>query len=130
MKQQITVIKNQDNGASYFTEKEFSLEDKGGMWISEQQSALNFRHRKSEAGYRADWHVAGDPTLIIILQGTLRIGLRNGEYRDFTKGMQFIAADSLKSGEIFNNLVHGHNAEVIDGQDLVAVHIKLSKQLN
>ena len=128
MQQNLWVIENENNGASYFSEKSYELGQLGGMWISEQQSAINFRHRKSLAGYASDWHVAGDPTLIIILSGTLRLFLRNGEHRDFTKGDQFIAADYLDTDVDFDQSIHGHSAEVIGETTLEAVHIKLSKR--
>lgn len=113
-------------GASFFTDEAYSLEDFNGLFITERMDALNFRHRISEPGYSSSWHVAGDPTLIIIRAGILRIGLRNGEYRDFKTGDQFIAMDRLQHGESFDDNVHGHTAELIGEQPLLAVHIKLA----
>jgi hypothetical protein len=112
-------------GSSVFSEMQYSLEDYNGLFISQRQEALNFRYRVSEPGYFSAWHVAGDRTLIIIRSGTLRITLRNGEYRDFTAGDLFIADDRLQESEVFNNAVHGHSAELIGEQILHAVHIKL-----
>lgn len=113
-------------GASFFHDEHYSLEDYNGLWITERMDALNFRHRISEPGYASSWHVAGDPTLIIVRAGVLRIGLRNGEFRDFKAGDQFIAMDRLQEGETFDEHIHGHNAELIGDQPLLAVHIKLA----
>ena len=129
MLQKICVIENEGNGPSYFSERDYDLTQHGGMWISAQQPALNFRHRKSHPGYKASWHVAGDPTLIIILRGTLRIGLRNGECKDFSAGSQFIAADDLGNDIPFDDSCHGHTAEVLGDETLEAVHIKLTKRV-
>ncbi|MCV2402258.1 hypothetical protein OFY17_05080 [Marinomonas sp. C2222] len=117
-----------ETGASVFSEVSYSLEDYNGLFITERMDALNFRHRISEAGYFSSWHVAGDPTLIIIRSGTLRITLRSGEYRDFSAGGMFIAQDRLLPNEEFNDEVHGHTAELVGEQTLAAVHIKLSNQ--
>jgi len=115
-------------GVSCFTDEQYSLEDYNGLFITERMDALNFRHRMSEPGYSSSWHVAGDPTLIIIRAGVLRIALRNGEYRDFKAGDQFIAMDRLQDGESFDDSIHGHTAELLGNETLLAVHIKLSAQ--
>ena len=104
-----------------------SMTNTNGMFISNRQTALNFRHRVSEAGYESDWHVAGDPTLIIIQQGQLELILRDNNRYLFSAGEQFIAADYLPDGKSFTS-VHGHKAKVIGQQTLHAVHIKLSNQ--
>ena len=97
------------------------------MVLSEQIDAVNFRLRKSAAGYKSDWHVAGDPTLILIQKGILRITLRNGDYRDFPAGSMFIAEDFLPHETSFDPAKHGHMAEVISDQELEAIHIKLCR---
>lgn len=113
-------------GSSIFKDVLYSLENYNGLFITDRIDALNFRHRMSEPGYFSSWHVAGDPTLIIVRSGTLRIGLRNGEYRDFTAGDMFIAQDHLQADEVFDDQVHGHTAALVGDQALSAVHIKLS----
>lgn len=120
------ILETGETGTSIFSEIQFSLEDYNGLFITQRQEALNFRYRVSEPGYFSAWHVAGDRTLIIIRSGTLRITLRDGEYRDFTAGDLFIADDRLQKDEVFNNAVHGHSAELIGEQVLQAVHIKLA----
>ena len=113
-------------GYSVFNDVQYTVEDYNGLFITERMTALNFRHRVSEPGYVSSWHVAGDPTLIIIRSGILRITLRNGDYRDFIAGDLFIAQDRLQKNEAFNHEVHGHTAELIGDQILLAVHIKLA----
>lgn len=113
---------------SVFTEKQFDLSAYGGMFISPQQSAVNFRYRMSKAGYQSDWHVAGDPTLIIVQQGTMQISLRNNVCRQFAAGDCFIAADYLPEDMALTQL-HGHKAEVLGDHDFYAIHIKLARRL-
>ena len=93
--------------------------------LSHRIDAQNFRLRESEPGYETDWHLAGDPTLIIIRQGILRITLRNGSYLDFNAGDLFIAADNLPEDLVFDDKKHGHKAMVMGEETLQAVHIKL-----
>lgn len=121
----IEVISVDESFQSYFSTMALSLTQVGGMFISERQQALNFRHRRSEVGYESDWHVAGDPTLIIVLQGTLELELRNGDKKQFSQGQQFIAADYLPVGMTLAE-TQGHRARVIGDIPLQAVHIKLS----
>jgi hypothetical protein len=124
----ISVLTNTDNGPSYFAEHSYNLDDLngGGLLISPRIGAANLRHRRSKPDYFSSWHVAGDPTLIIIRSGTLRIGLRDGSHRDFTVGDQFIAQDRLLDNRLpCDSTTHGHTAQVIGGTPLLAVHIKL-----
>lgn len=110
---------------STFASLNLALSDANGMFISQRQTAVNFRHRKSSPGYYSDWHVAGDPTLIIVQQGCIELTLRNNQSRCFNSGQQFIAADYLPIDSVFND-THGHRARVIGEQEFQAVHIKLS----
>jgi hypothetical protein len=118
-------IDTDENCISIFKATFFEKSNRGGLIISDQIGAKNFRLRESSIGYATDWHLAGDPTMIIIQKGVLRISLRNGQYQDFKAGEVFIAADNLPKGIDFNNNIHGHKAEVIGNEMLVAAHIKL-----
>jgi len=122
----VPVLTNEPSGISVFKDVEYSVEDYNGLIITDRQDALNFRYRISEPGYFSSWHVAGDPTLIIIRSGILRMTLRNGEYRDFSAGDLFIAQDKLVEGEVFDNTKHGHTAQLIGENTVQAVHIKLA----
>ncbi|MFT4807378.1 MAG: hypothetical protein ACI9LX_000697 [Paraglaciecola sp.] len=122
----VPILCNSKTNHSYFLDQKYCLDDYNGLFISPRQQALNFRHRVSEPGYYSDWHVAGDPTLIIIRSGILRIGLRDKSYRDFAAGDVFIAQDKLTDNRRFENNIHGHTAQVIGSQQLIALHLKLS----
>jgi len=122
----ITTITVDENQRSVFTSESYPASWRSNMLLSEQVPALNFRWRTSDAGYSSSWHVAGDPTLIIVLSGVLRIILRDESYRDFKAGERFIAKDFLPSDCTFDNVAHGHRAEVLGDCSLEAIHIKLS----
>ncbi|MEH6358678.1 MAG: hypothetical protein V7745_06790 [Pseudomonadales bacterium] len=121
----IPVLCNANTGYSTFSEQNYTLENYNGLFISPRIDALNFRHRISQPGYSSSWHVAGDPTLIIIRSGILRISLRDGSYRDFSAGDIFIAKDKLPENGMFDEKIHGHTAQLIGEQELLALHIKL-----
>jgi hypothetical protein len=96
------------------------------MLLSDRIPGQYFRLRESLPGYSTDWHLSGDPTLIIIQKGILRISLQNGIYKDFKSGDMFIAADNLPENIVFDPNIHGHRAEVFGDETLLAVHIKLA----
>ena len=89
----IPILCNEATIHSYFIERQYCLDDYNGSFISPRQTALNFRHKVSEPGHFSDWHVAGDPTLVLIRSGILGIGLRDDSYHDFCAGDAFIAQD-------------------------------------
>jgi len=121
----VTTITTNENGISVFTETDFEVNQRGGMFLTEQIGAKNFRIRKSNVGYETDFHLSGDPTLIIILKGILKIELQNGEFKTFSAGNYFIAKDNLPENVLFDNKILGHKATVIGNETLEAIHIKL-----
>ena len=123
----IPTISNDGRGASYFGERDVELNGDISRLLSDQIDAVNFRLRQSE-GYASNYHVAGDPTLLIVLSGTMRIELPNGEARDFTQGDLYIAEDYLDEDVKFETGLHGHRAEMIGDTPYRAVHIKLARR--
>ncbi|WP_323756613.1 hypothetical protein [Roseivirga sp.] len=121
-----TLTVNEDS-ITVFSEEALPQHVRGGMVLTKRIDALNLRIRTSDAGYESDWHVAGDPTLIVIQSGILRITLRNGEHKDFSTGSMFIAKDYLPKHIPFDTEKHGHCAKVIGNETLLAVHIKLEQ---
>jgi hypothetical protein len=121
----VTTITSNENGISVFSETDFEVHQRGGMFLTEQIASKNFRIRKSDLGYETEFHLSGDPTLIVIFKGTLKIELQNGEFKTFSAGNYFIAKDSLPENVVFDNKIHGHKASVIGNETLEAIHIKL-----
>ena len=123
----VPTITNDGAGASYFSTRDIELSGPLSRQLSEQISAVNFRLRRS-VDYSADYHVAGDPTLLIVLGGTMRIELPNGEQRDFTAGDMYIAEDYLAANVAFEKGVHGHRAQTLVKTPYSALHLKLSRR--
>jgi hypothetical protein len=121
----ITSIITNAEGISIFSEEEFPVEDRKGMFLTAQISAKNFRIRRSSLGYATPFHLSGDATFISILKGSLKIELQNGDYKIFSCGDCFIAKDNLPTGVIFDKTIHGHKAVVVGEENLLATHVKL-----
>ena len=121
----VTTITTNENRISVFEEVAFDVNQRGGMYLTEQIAAKNFRIRKSNIGYETDFHLAGDATMLIILKGLLKIELQNGDYKLFSAGDYFIAKDNLPENIIFDSKIHGHKASVIGDELLEAIHVKL-----
>jgi len=121
----VTTITTNENGISVFSKEDFEVNQRGGMFLTEQIASKNFRIRKSDAGYETEFHLSGDSTFIIILKGTLKIELQNGDFKTFSAGNSFIAKDNLPENVLFDNNIHGHKASVIGNEPLEAIHIKL-----
>jgi hypothetical protein len=121
----ITSITTNSTGISIFSEEEFPVEDRKGMFLTDQIPAKNFRIRRSTVGYETPFHLSGDATFITILKGSLKIELQNGDYKIFSCGDSFIAKDNISDTSLFNNQIHGHKASVIGNEALHAIHIKL-----
>ena len=124
----IITITNDGSGASKFSTREFSLSGDKLRRLSEHISAENFRLGTSTADYSSVYHVAGDPTLLIILNGVFRLQLRNGDHHDFATGEMFIAQDYLAAGVQFDDSLHGHRAEVVGEKPAFVLHLKLEKR--
>ena len=125
---EIVTISNDGGGASFFGSREIELNGTSQWMLSNQQGAENFRLRSSASGYESDWHVAGDPTLLLILNGSIEIELRDGQSRQFSVGDMFIAEDYLDAGVQLDPAVEGHRARVVGGDELQALHLKLNKR--
>jgi hypothetical protein len=122
----ISTITTNENGISVFEDIDFSVQQRGGLFISDQIGTQNFRLRKSDIGYTTDFHLAGDATFISIQKGRLKIELQNGDFKIFNSGDCFIAKDNLPENIEFNSEIHGHKASVVGTESLQAIHIKLS----
>jgi len=122
----IPTITTNENGISIFSTIDFSVQQRGGLFLTEQIGSKNFRLRKSDVGYETDFHLAGDATFIIIQKGSLKIELQNGDFKIFNLGDCFIAEDNLPEHIPFDSRVHGHKASVTSDEALQAIHIKLN----
>ena len=124
----VVCITSDGDNPSYFDQRDIELSGDQQRVLSEQIQALNFRLRESPSNYVSGWHVANDPTLLIILSGSISVELRNGKNKKFIPGEMFVAQDFIAEGKVFDSEKHGHRASVVGNEKLVALHLKLSKR--
>ena len=124
----VCAVTNDGAGKSCFSERAVTLNGDEQRQLSDQIDAVNFRLRTSGEEYASDWHVAGDPTLLIMLSGTIEIELRNGQKKQFSTGGMFIAEDFLQKGAEFDESQHGHRARVVNNESIRVLHLKLNKR--
>ncbi|MFT4672003.1 MAG: hypothetical protein ACI9WC_001756 [Arenicella sp.] len=93
----IPCVSNDGAGPLIFTTRKVALSGLSDRVLSEQIQAINFRLRASDQYYACERHVAGDPTLLIVLSGAIRIELRSGEFQEFSNEQMFIYQDYLQS---------------------------------
>ncbi|MFT7387721.1 MAG: hypothetical protein ACI8VC_000962 [Candidatus Endobugula sp.] len=98
-------------------------------FLSGQQSAVNFRCRESDASYASDSYMVDDPSLLVILSGTLCIELHNGNNRQFSLVEYFIVEDYLSDTAVFDKTFDGHRVYFLGGKPLSALHLKLAQRV-
>ena len=119
-----TLVTSKD-GKTVWTQRNWDKEIRGGMNLSPRIDCTSLRLRTSEPDYTADWHVAADPTLIVVRHGQIKLILRDASDRVFGPGDAFIAADHVPDGQTFDPTLHGHRAEVVGNEPFEAIHVKL-----
>lgn len=125
---ELPCISSDGKGPSFFTTRSIDLHGDSNRSLSEQIPAVNFRLRNSDSEYSSGYHVAGDPTLLIVLSGTMKIELCDGQSQQFSAGQMFIAQDYLDDNQDFDSAIHGHRAQVIGDSELNVLHLKLEKR--
>lgn len=66
--------------------------------------------RESPVGFASDFHCTGAPQWLLVLQGVMEIGLRDGSWRRFGPGEGFYSNDTLPPGTAFDAALHGHRS--------------------
>ena len=80
--------------------------------------------RRSPPGFASSFHCTGEPQWLLVLQGTMEIGLRDGSARTFGPGQFFYSGDTLPEGAAFDDAVHGHRSRLIGDEPLVTMFVR------
>ena len=80
--------------------------------------------RRSPPGFASSFHCTGEPQWLLVLQGTMEIGLRDGSARTFGPGQFFYSGDTLPEGATFDDAVHGHRSRLIGDEPLVTMFVR------
>ena len=80
--------------------------------------------RRSPPGFASSFHCTGEPQWLVVLQGMMEIGLRDGSARTFGPGQFFYSGDTLPDGVAFDDAVHGHRSRLIGDEPLVTMFVR------
>jgi hypothetical protein len=80
--------------------------------------------RQSPAGFASDFHCTTTPQWLVVLQGRMEIGLRDGTTRVFGPGQCFYSNDTLPPGAAFDATLHGHRSRLLGDEPLVTLFVR------
>ena len=80
--------------------------------------------RRSPVGFASGFHCTATPQWLVVLQGCMEIGLRDGSARVFGPGECFYSNDVLPAGAVFDVQVHGHCSRQVGNEPLVTLFVR------
>lgn len=83
--------------------------------------------RRSPPDFASSFHCTGEPQWLVVLQGQMEIGLRDGSARTFGPGQFFYSGDTLPAGATFDDAVHGHRSRAVGGEPLVTMFVRAAQ---
>jgi len=83
--------------------------------------------RHSPADFASDFHCTTDPQWLVVLDGRMEIGLRDGSARTFGPGEFFYSNDTLPAGTAFDPARHGHRSRATGDQPLVTLFVRTAQ---
>jgi len=120
-----TVLYTDVDGRARFREEPLALtEGTPAARLSPLTVASGVQWRQSPVGFASDFHCTGTPQWLVVLQGCMEIGLRDGSFRRFGPGQLFYSADTLPEGEVFDPSRHGHRSRQVGEQPLVTMFVR------
>lgn len=92
--------------------------------LSSLMKASALQWRESPVGFTSDFHCTGTPQWLVVLQGCMEIGLRDGSFRRFGPGQLFFSADTVPEGQVFDPARHGHRSRQVGDEPLVTMFVR------
>lgn len=93
-----TVIIADDDGLSHFVDQDFECPSEKRTILLTIQSQGAWDLSQSTPGHFSDYHTTLQPRLLIVLQGTLEIGVSDDDIRQFHAGDMIHARDTTGKG--------------------------------
>lgn len=119
------VLYTDSDGRARFRDAAIALnEGSPAASLSPLQPSGGVQLRRSPVGFRSDFHCTTHPQWVVILRGTMEIGLQDGSTRRFTPGQHFFSADTLPAGARFDPALHGHCSRQIGDEPLETMFVR------
>ena len=95
----LPVLFTDEDGRARWREQAVSLRaDSPQVWLSALAAASGVQWRESPVGFASGFHCTTQPQWLVVLQGVMEIGLRDGSWRRFGPGECFYSGDTLPPG--------------------------------
>ncbi|MBP7451989.1 MAG: hypothetical protein KA914_04240 [Ottowia sp.] len=92
--------------------------------LSALQASGGCQFRHSPVGFASDFHCTTTPQWLVVLQGSMEIGLQDGGTRVFGPGECFYSNDTLPPGATFDPQLHGHRSRLLGDVPLVTMFVR------
>ena len=113
------------DGRAKFRDKRVDLsEGSPAAALSVLSQGSGHQFRMSPVGFRSQFHCTTVPQWLIVLSGSIEIGLQDGSSRIFKVGQCFYSNDTLPAGAEFDASLHGHISAQVGDEQLVTVFIR------
>ena len=121
----LTELYTADDGHARFRDLPVTLsEGSPAARLSRWMVSDGCQFRHSPVGFASDFHCTGTPQWLVVLQGRMEIGLRDGTARVFGPGECFYSNDTLPAGARFDPQVHGHRSRLLGDDPLVTLFVR------
>lgn len=119
------VLETGPDGRARFREESVPLsEGNPQAMLSALMPSGGYQWRQSPVGFRSQFHCTVTPQWVVILSGSMEIGLQDGGSRIFAPGEHFYSADTLPDGAAFDAKVHGHWSRQVGHDPLVTLFVR------
>ena len=121
----LTELYTADDGRARFRDWPVALsEGAPAARLSSLMASGGGQFRRSPVGFASDFHCTGTPQWLVVLQGRMEIGLRDGTARVFGPGECFYSNDTLPAGATFDATLHGHCSRALGDDGLETLFVR------
>ncbi len=113
------------DGVARFRDRAVTLnEGSPASRLSAAMPSGGWQMRRSPPGFASGFHCTTTPQWLVVLQGRMEIGLRDGSARVFGPGQCFYSNDTLPAGATFDQALHGHRSRLLGDEPLVTLFVR------
>ena len=121
----LTELYTSADGRASFRDRPLALAEGSPVArLSALQASGGWQFRRSPVGFASDFHCTTTPQWLVVLQGRMEIGLRDGSARVFGPGECFYSNDTLPAGAAFDAALHGHRSRLLGDEPLVTLFVR------